>query len=163
MRRLPLLLLFAVLTLAACRTEAPEVPDAAAGYEAHGAALTPEGAMPVQAVVADLARYDGQRVKLEGTVAEVCQQAGCWLTLQTDRAPGVRIRVARDDDGQYVFTVPTDISGRRVVVEGTLTAETLSAELQQHLDEDAGRPADSLYVPQDELQLTADGVLIETI
>jgi hypothetical protein len=82
--------------------------------------------------------------------------------------------VARKEDGGYAFTVPKDISGRRVVVQGTLTEETLSAEMQQHLAEDAGAahgdagslsaaaPADTAArAPQPEYQVTASGVLVE--
>ena len=88
--------------------------------------------------------------------------AGCWLTLQTGDGNNVRILVARKESGDYAFTVPKDISGRRVVVQGTLAEETLLEGTQRHLAEDAGREVDEESLePKTELQLTAQGVLVE--
>ncbi len=157
------LLFLGCLLLAACRNEPPAEP--ASPYDAYGAALTDEGAMPVQAVVAQRERYVGQTVKVEGTVAAVCQARGCWLTLQTTDGENVRVVVPRTEDGSdYVFTVPKDISGRRVVVEGTLAEETLSAAAHHHMAEDAGADIEADAAgPVQELQLTARGVLVEKV
>ena len=158
------LALFAGLVLAACSSDAPAPADAAA-YDTYGASFEPVAAVPVQAALAEPEGYVDRTVVLEGVVREVCQQAGCWLTLDAGDGRYVRIHVARTDSGSYAFTVPKDVAGRRVVVQGTLKAETLSAEEQQHLAEDAGtppEPADSLpFTPQPEYQLTASGVLVE--
>ena len=162
-------LFMAVFALAACQSEAPQAYDTADTYDLFGETLTPEGAVPVQAVVAEPATYLDQAFKVEGTVAEVCQEAGCWLTLQTDTGTNIRIHVARDDAGAYAFTMPKDISGRRVVVQGTLTETTLSEEMAEHYeedgamaehhDEDAGHDEDA--ASRAELQMTASGVLVE--
>ena len=161
---IPLLL---VLVLAACGsepTDTPEVADAdtLTPYDVYGETFSDEGAVPVQAVVAEPQEYLGRSVKIEGTVSEVCQMAGCWLTLQTGDGNNVRILVARKENGDYAFTVPKDISGRRVVVQGMLAEETLLEGTQRHLAEDAGREVDDeTLAPKAELQVTAQGVLIE--
>lgn len=159
-------LLLVALVFGACGTEqaTDENADvhASSPYEVYGEAFPDEGAMPVQAVVAEREQYIGKNVKVEGTVAEVCQMAGCWLTLQTGDGNNVRILVARKENGDYAFTVPKDISGRRVVVQGTLDEETLLEGTQRHLAEDAGVEVDEASLePKTELQLTAQGVLIE--
>lgn len=149
------------LTLAACQSELPEPIDPAATYATYGEALTPDGAVPVQAVVAERAQFVDRSVKIEGVVSEVCQAKGCWLTLQAE-GDNIRINVPRDEENAYVFTVPKDISGRRVVVEGMLTEATLSAETQHHYDEDTGHTHEGAeYHPRTELQMTASGVLVE--
>lgn len=160
MRYLTLLLLLFVL--AACSDEAPQVSDPAATYDAFGAAVTPEDAVPVQAVVAEPDLYAGRPVKLEGVVREVCQNSGCWLTMDGGDDRLVRVHVPRDEAGAYVFTVPKDISGRRVVIQGTFEAAAETAEAQAHYAEDAGQTdstaaqaAPPVYAVQ------ATGVLVE--
>ena len=168
MKRHVAISLLLALVLGACGSEqAADAPEAAATdalmpYDVYGERFSDEGAVPVQAVVAERQEYLGRSVKIEGTVAEVCQMAGCWLTLQTGDGNNIRILVARKEDGNYAFTVPKDISGRRVVVQGMLAEETLLEGTQRHLAQDAGRTVDDeTLVPKAELQVTAQGVLIE--
>ena len=166
MKRHTTLFFILALVAGACGTERAETPaaaaDAASPYDLYGQSFSDEGAIPVQAVLAERDQYIGQSVKIEGTVAEVCQMAGCWLTLQAGDGDNVRILVARKESGAYAFTVPKDISGRRVVVQGTLAEETLLEGTQRHLAEDAGHDVDEdTLAPKDELQLTAQGVLVE--
>ena len=157
--------------LGACQGEPRDVTPAAAAYEAFGEAFEPVDAVPVRAVVAEPARFVGQAVKVEGTVREVCRMKGCWLTLDAGDGRYVRVSVPREDDG-YVFTVPTDIDGRRVVVSGLLEEAVLTADEQRHLAEDAARaagaedagsPADAAPAPDEtkEFRLTASGVLVQ--
>jgi hypothetical protein len=153
--------LLALLAFAACGQEPPEAIDPVAGYEAYGDTLTPEGAVPVQAVAAEPGTYAGRAVKVEGTVVEVCQMKGCWVTLDAGDGTLVRVGVARTDAGDYAFTLPTDLSGRRVVVEGVLEEAILTADVQQHLAEDAGTPLTEMPQDRPELQLTARGVLVQ--
>lgn len=158
---LPALLLFAACQQTDHTNHAQHATEAAvpAGFAVYGETLSPDGALPVQDVVLQPATYAGQTVKLKGTVAEVCQAAGCWLTLQTDTGTNVRILVARNADDSYKFTVPKDISGRQVVVEGVLEAATLSQAEADHLAADAGQEA-TASGDQTELRLTATGVLV---
>jgi hypothetical protein len=88
---------------------------------------------------------------------------GCWLTIQAGDGNNIRIAVPRDDEGNYVYTVPKDISGRHVIVEGTLTEEILDVETQRHLAEEKGEEAPEDLEPVSELQMTASGVLIEKV
>lgn len=165
------LFLILALALAACQPtpEQPPADDAStetapvatADYEPFGDAVTPDNAVPVATVAADPSPYVDQTVKLEGTVAEVCQMKGCWFTLQAPQGRNVRLMVPRDADGNYVFTMPKDISGSTVIVEGTLTEETLSEETQRHLAEDAGEPIEGDVAPRTELQMIPQGVLLE--
>ncbi len=165
MKRHAAIFLLLALVLGACGSEqaadAPEA-DALTPYDVYGETFSDEGAVPVQAVVAERHHYLGRAVKIEGTVVEVCQMAGCWLTLQTGDGDNIRILVARKENGDYAFTVPKDISGRRVVVQGMLAEETLLEGTQRHLAEDAGRVVDDeTLTPTTELQVTAQGVLVE--
>ncbi|ARA93838.1 hypothetical protein AWN76_012165 [Rhodothermaceae bacterium RA] len=164
MRASLLFLILALPLLPACQPDsadpAPAVP-ADAPYDVFGAAITPDDAVPVQSVAAAPADYAGRTVKLEGTVTAVCQMSGCWLTLDAGDGTGVRIVMPRQD-GDYVFTVPKDIAGRTVVVQGTLEETTLDAATQAHLARDAGAEADEAdFEATPELQITADAVLVQ--
>ncbi|HMB93188.1 MAG TPA: DUF4920 domain-containing protein [Rhodothermales bacterium] len=170
MKKLSLLLLVLVLGLSACQTEetidaeaTAEVEEAAAisAHDTYGDALTTEGAVSATTVLADREQYVGKTVKVEGTISEVCQMMGCWLTIQAGDGNNIRVAVPRDDEGKYVYTVPKDISGRHAIVEGTLTEEILTVETQRHLAEEKGEEAPEDLEPISELQMTADGVLIE--
>lgn len=174
--RFALLSLVAALLVGACQTPPDSVDasteppaeastaDASAaapeGYEAFGDAITADAAVPVETVVAEPAAYVGQTVKLEGAVAEVCQMKGCWFTLRAPEGRNIRLMVPRDDAGDYVYTMPTDISGRTAIVEGVLQQETLDEATQRHLAEDAGEPLEGEVAAQTELQLIPKGVLL---
>ena len=162
-----LLVLPLLLLLAACQPgpEAVETPAEAVvpeGYEAFGSNLDAEGAVPVTAVLATPEGYVGQEVKIAGEVSEVCQMRGCWATLVTD-AGTVRIQMPRlEDDSDYAFTLPKDISGRRVIAMGTLESRVIPADEQRHYDEDAGVAKDSsAYQDKTEYTLKPTGVLVQ--
>ena len=131
-------------------------------YRVYGESLTPDDALPVEAVAAAPSTYVGEVVKVEGTVREVCQVKGCWLTLQAEAGPDVRIRVPKTGTGAYRYTVPADLSGRRVVVEGKLEESTLTEAEQRHLASDAGGDLGGDVQPLIELSMTATSVLVKT-
>ena len=173
------LALFLAVSLGACQpsgrtSEAPEasrtseVPDpsrtseGAVPYQVYGESLTPAGALSVESVAAAPSTYVGEVVKVEGTVRQVCQMKGCWLTLEAEAGPDVRIRVPKTGTGEYLYTVPTDLSGRRVVVEGKLEESTLSEAERRHYAEESGGDLDGDVQPLLELSMTATSVLVQT-
>ncbi len=102
----------------------------------YGASDMPQEALPVEAVLAEPEGHLNQPVTVTGTVHEVCQMAGCWLMLRAlDTEAGLRVHVARSEDGSYAFTVPTDISGRLATAYGVLQVADPDAE--EHYQADA--------------------------
>lgn len=95
-------------------------------FTTYGEALPAEGAWSVDWLVPKAADWLDREVHLAGETSAVCQSQGCWITLRTEEPALVRIDVARDEDGAYLFTVPSDITGRTVVVWGTLTTLELA-------------------------------------
>ena len=160
---------FLLLSVGACRpsgqtSEAPHTPqtsEATVAYQVYGESLTPDDALSVESIAAAPSTYVGSTVKVEGTVRQVCQMKGCWLTLEAEAGPDVRIHVPRTGEGEYLYTVPTDLSGRRVVVEGKLEQSTRSEAEQRHLAEDAGGNLDGDVQPLLELSMTASSVLVK--
>ncbi len=126
--------------------------------QTYGAAITPDGALPMAALPAALGTRDSAQVKLAGKASAVCQAKGCWMTLPT--ADGQQMRVRFKD---YAFFVPKDLSGHDVVVSGWAHRSTVTKADLQHYAKDAGKSEKEIAaITQDEQQLTfmADGVLI---
>ena len=97
---------------------------------------------------------DGQTVRVSGTVAAVCQKAGCWMTLQDGTAE------ARIFTREHKFFMPKDIVGKRAEVEGKLRSKTVSAAFAKHLAEDGGKDPAKVEGPQRESLVTAIGVRV---
>lgn len=123
-----------------------------------GAALSSAPPVDLASVVAAPRDFDGKTVKVSGTVGAVCQKKGCWMTLATPAADGPRVRVTFLD---YGFFVPKDLSGRRVLAEGTFHVKTLpQAEAQHYADDEAEAGKASRVVTGSEMEfsLVASGV-----
>ena len=134
------------------------VPSAAPG-QTYGAAISPEGAVPMAALPAALGSRDSAQLKLAGKASAVCQVKGCWMTLPT--ADGKQMRVRFKD---YAFFVPKDLNGHQVVVSGWAHRSTVPKADLQHFAQDAGKSSQEIAaITQDEQQLTflADGVLVQ--
>jgi len=152
----PFALLCAVLVSSCSQDRRP--PVAGPAETSFGAALSPAAPVDLASVVAAPRDFDGKTVKVSGTVGAVCQKKGCWMTLAAPAADGPRVRVTFRD---YGFFVPKDLSGRRVVAEGTFHVKTLPrAEAQHYADDEAAAGKPSRQVPGDELELSlvASGV-----
>lgn len=66
--------------------------------------------------------FEGKPVKLEGTIAEVCQAEGCWLTLAEGERQ-ITVNMAR-----HSFFVPKNSSGQHVLIEGKVVRKMLTKE-----------------------------------
>ncbi len=165
------LLLLPVLLLAACagETDAPDEAPATVAEDPAGALLgeaVPDGvALSPDELIANADEYAGKTIVVEGVAREVCQQAGCWLTFADAEGRTVRINVPRDENESYVFTFPTDASGRTVRVAGVLEVETTSVADQKHYAEDGGASEEeiaAITAPKQTLVLTALGAELAT-
>ncbi len=94
-----------------------------------------------------------------GTVLEVCQKKGCWMTLQAlEGAENLSVRFK-----DYGFFMPKTLSGSRVLVEGTAKRTEVSVADLRHYAEDAGKTAAEIAAitePEVEIELTATGVRV---
>lgn len=163
----------ALLVLSGC-SETPEVQEPAApavsfvSYDLFGGEFDQADAIPVQTVAASPSDYLGEPVKVSGTITEVCQGRGCWMTLQISDAQLVRIVMPRDEDNNYLFTLDKGMSGRRAIVQGTLDESTL-AEFEAPMHQ--GGNAEDHHEGEEhaeeematglELHITASGVIVE--
>ena len=151
-RSLPFLL-FALLL--GCTTTKPAAPEATYGasFEAGSQVLKSEDL---------LNRYSGEELEegvvttLSGTVTEVCQAKGCWMTLPTGTDELMMVKFK-----DYAFFVPKDIAEREVVLHGRAYYQITDVEELRHYARDAGMPeaeVATITEPRRELRFLADGV-----
>lgn len=152
-RLLPLLL----LPLLAC---APEQEPQGEGFGA--AVTTSEQAIPADDLLASYTPAqleDTVQVTLTGTVHEVCQAKGCWMTVAAGPAETMMVKFK-----DYAFFVPKDISGRDVTMQGKAFYEVVPVDELRHLAQDGGASAEAvaeITEPRRELRFLADGVLLK--
>jgi hypothetical protein len=97
--------------------------------------------------------YSGKTVKTEGTVSDVCQGSGCWMTLKSGDQT---VRVTFKD---YGFFVPIDSAGATAVMEGVFSVKTIpEATAKHYAEETPGGNPDAIKGDQKELSLVASGV-----
>lgn len=101
----------------------PSTEAAEAGGSTFGSDFTVNTVTPVGEVLADPVPHVGKTLRLEGTVVDVCEMRGCWLTLGTDSGDVLRVKV---NDGDMVF--PLSARGLSAQVEGTIESFELSVE-----------------------------------
>ncbi len=127
--------------------------------ELYGADFAAGDAISAQRLLSSYtpeALEDSVSVTLVGTVEEVCQAKGCWMTLATGQ--GERMTVKFKD---YKFFVPKDLSGQHVIMHGLAYYAVVPAEELRHLAEDGGKSPEevaAITVPSRELHFLADGV-----
>ena len=127
-----------------------------AGVQTFGKPLSIKKAVSLQEALQQPAKYQNQKVLLEGKISDVCQMKGCWMMLSDgDRA--IRIKF----EG-YSFFVPKDSRGKKVRAEGRLIQETLSEEMARHYAAEQSTKSDPSEIkrPQRVVTFEAAGVAI---
>jgi len=142
---------------AEAKEEAKEVT-----MESFGEEITAEGALSYEELKKQVERSeaDSVAVKFTGTVQEVCQAKGCWMTIASSENTDSPIMVRFKD---YGFFMPKDIAGQQVIMEGHAFKETTPVEELRHYAEDAGKPQEEIEAitePKEEVKFLASGVLL---
>ncbi|MDJ0751086.1 MAG: DUF4920 domain-containing protein [Woeseiaceae bacterium] len=92
----------------------------------------------LEEVVSDSDRYVGRTVRVETRVSKVCRKKGCFFIA---RAGSEVVRVSFRD---YGFFVPTDISGKRVMLVGEVEVGDLTPDEARHLADDLGEAEETI-------------------
>lgn len=130
-------------------------------YASFGEKISPDDAQSITHVNRSLMKQDSVAVKVNGTVNEVCQVKGCWMTISEKDVEVEPLFVKFKD---YGFFVPKDISGQEVIMEGMAYREITSVEELRHYAEDAGKTKEEIEAinePKEELRFLASGVLVK--
>jgi len=121
-----------------------------------GAGVQGHEAIRLETAAKQVKELHGRTIRVDGLLKDVCRKKGCWTVLR-DGKTEVRVKF-RD----YAFFVPRDAAGRRALVEGIVTAKTISEAEAKHYAEESGDPesAKKIKGPQKVLAFTAIGVEI---
>jgi hypothetical protein len=118
------------------------VPLLAAEETVYGTGVKLDETLKISVLLADPDRYAGQKVRVEGTVTDVCSMQGCWMELE--ESPQARVRCKVDDGGAIVF--PISAKGKAGRAEGTVETIPMSrgdyVTWQKHLAEERGQAFD---------------------
>lgn len=89
---------------------------AASGDQAFGAGVKLAEATPIKALYASPEKFLGRTIRVDGVVAAVCEEMGCWIALATKGSPAETVRFKVDEGKGVVF--PISAKGRTASAEG---------------------------------------------
>jgi hypothetical protein len=118
----------------------------------YGAGVSIAEPTAIAAIVAAPESYVGKEVRVEGTVKEVCEMAGCWMELvasdtsgEAAGSPELKVKVK---DGEIVF--PVAARGKEAMAQGKVERLEMSRDKyvkhQKHLAKEQGRTFDETSV-----------------
>ena len=127
--------------------------------KSYGAAITADGAMSAADFAKAMSTSDSLAVKLECEIITSCTKKGCWMTVKLPDGQDMMVRFK-----DYGFFVPTKgLEGKRAVMQGYASKETVDVATLRHYAEDAGKSKEEIEKitePEHNLMVLADGVLI---
>jgi hypothetical protein len=93
-----------------------------AAVEKFGKPLTVKETTKISDIYANPDKFQAKRVKVEGSIVDVCTEEGCWIALtekssDKDAKPAQLLRF-KVEDGVIVF--PTSVKGKTAVAEGII-------------------------------------------
>lgn len=145
-----------LLGFLACATDAEPGPETS---ETFGAAFSTDEVQSAESLWSSYSEdelSDSLRLTISGTVEEVCQAKGCWMTIAGE--DGKEMKVTFKD---YGFFVPKDLSGKAVVMHGVAYVQDTPVAELRHFAEDAGATEAEIAAidrPRREFRFVADGV-----
>ncbi len=88
---------------------------------------------PIKSVdfLKDPGQYDGKTIIVEGTIADVCQKAGCWLVF-AEGDTSIRIRTKA-----HKFLVAKDSTGKTARIEGVVKSTEVDAKKVAHYESES--------------------------
>ena len=149
-----------VLSLVAALVVATLTVSAADSGTKFGAGVTVEKATAIADLLKSPDQFAGKAVRVDGTIAAVCEEMGCWIQLE-DPATKAAIR-CKVEDGVIVF--PVSAKGKKATAQGTLERIGDDAETAKHMAEqkaDPTKPAEPHGTPKGAVyQLRTTGAVV---
>ena len=106
-------------------------------------------------LVAGMSESNGKIITVKGTVSEVCQAMGCWMTM-TENGATTRVKT------QHEFLLPKDVAGREAIVTGKFNITEISEDDARHFNEESPNPkkSEDIVGPQKAYEIEATGIVI---
>lgn len=99
--------------------------------EQYGKELTLKDKTQISDILSNPAEFDGEKVLIEGKVADVCENKGCWIEVTDSEDNTIKVKV---EDGEIVF--PTEAEGKTALVEGKVySLDGESVDCSEHEEE----------------------------
>lgn len=124
-----------------------------------GAEISKENALDVPAAIAQITDDTTKNLRVKGTILEVCQHSGCWITMDMGNGEALMVNML-----DHAYSVPKDAAGKQVWVEGMAVRELIPVDMLKHYAEDAGRSQeeiDAITEPEWTYTIDAAGVIIQ--
>jgi hypothetical protein len=130
-------------------------------YAAFGDRISSEKALQPEVLLEkfrNLKVGDTIETKVKATIIEICQNKGCWLTLDLGSNEKAFVKFK-----EYGFFVPMNAQKRTAILEGKAFVEETSVSELKHYAEDEGKTEAEIAKitsPKTEFKFIANGVLI---
>lgn len=143
MKKLFTLLFLSIAVLHTGIAQERKAPQSAKVGINYGQPVENKQAITVKKLESNLNTSNNFSGKVTGKVAQVCKMSGCYLTLQNENGSNpIMVRFADD------YTVPTDLIGKTVIVQGTATARSKENKETKQLQKAITMIADGVLVVQ---------------
>ena len=153
----PLLPVFPALLSAVCLamiagacSTTPELPDG----RPIGEPIEAQPIVAFSVVDADPTPFFDRVVLVEASVLAVCPNAGCWMQVE-DEGQTAMVRWETGCGGKYMF--PLELTGKRVVIQGSFYPKTLTEEEVTHIEVEAGGKLD---IEREGYEFNASSILV---
>ena len=129
----------------------------------YGEELTLTTTTSIAEILENPSDFIGKRVRIEGTIKDVCPMKGCWI--EVEGPDGQTSLVVKVNDGEIIFS--PESTGKHAIAEGEVYSIELNEEeaisYMQHLAEEKGEAFDSTSVggPMVIYQIKGEGALVE--
>ncbi len=123
------------------------------GDTAYGGDITLEQPTSIEVLYATPTAFIGKDVLITGQVTSVCQEMGCWLSLDAGNGKALIVRFK-----DHAFTVPKDLAGKTVQVQGVFAATVEEDHAEEH-EHEASDEAEHVC-PTGEFTFTASAVRV---
>jgi hypothetical protein len=127
--------------------------------KSYGEAITADGAISTADLLKAMSTTDSLATKVECEIITSCTKKGCWMTVKMPDGGDMMVRFL-----DYGFFVPTQgLEGKKAVMKGVASKETVDVATLRHYAEDAGKSKEEIAKitePETNLMFLADGVLI---
>ena len=128
------------------RSTEQDVTSTPTEFEQYGGEFTITDTIPASQLLADPEKYVGQKVRVSGTVSDVCQKMGCWMVISEDDK---HMRVTTK---AHKFFVAKDGAGSQCDIEGSVIKREANKERSEHF---ASEKSEGAPVPEGEVTNTA--------
>jgi hypothetical protein len=152
------ILLTALVVMTAILAQAQPPAGEAKPGEWYGEKITPDGAVALSELPAQLEKKETIDTKIKAKILEVCPKKGCWLKLQVNDSTTAMVKMK-----DYGFFLPVAAKGKTVVIDGEVKMKTISVAELQHYAEDAKKSKEEIAAitkPEKEIRVTAKGIVV---